>query len=78
MNRLSCAQAFERLDDYVDRELAPADVAAVEAHLETCARCAGEFTLEREVLESLRTKLRRIAAPRDLLARISARLRQEG
>ncbi len=74
MSKLSCAEAFSRLDDYLDRELAAEELAAVQAHLEACATCSGEFAVERDVLETVKTKLRRLAAPADLLSRISTRL----
>lgn len=76
MTRFNCDETFRRLDDYVDRELDPAERAAVEAHLEVCAMCAAEFGLEREVLDDLRDKLRRISVPAGLRERISARLRR--
>ena len=71
---LSCADAFTRLNDYVDRELSAEETAQVERHLEVCTQCAGEFDLERELLAHLRAALRRIRAPRDLMARITAQL----
>ncbi len=74
MTKLSCAEAFSRLDDYLDRELAAEDLSAVQAHLEACATCSGEFAVEREVLETVKAKLRRLPAPADLLSRISTRL----
>lgn len=73
-NRLTCEEAFRRLDDYLDRELGPGETAEVQGHLEVCARCAGEFGIEAEVLDAVREKLRRIAAPPDLMAAISAKL----
>jgi len=75
MTALNCQETFRRLDDYLDRELDAAELAAVEAHLEICAICAAEFLLEREVLDDIRGKLRRIKLPEGLRARISARLR---
>ncbi len=74
MSKLSCADAFRRLDDYLDHELAAEELAAVREHLEACATCSGEFAVERDVLETVKAKLRGLAAPPDLLARISTRL----
>ena len=74
MNRLTCQQTFERLDDYVDRELGPQELRDVEQHLHACEVCATEFRIEREVLDDIRSKLQRIRVPAALLARISARL----
>lgn len=71
---LTCAESFKRLDDYLDRELSPEETARVAEHLEVCARCAGEFEIERDVLDEIRKKLGRIKAPPGLLARISQRL----
>lgn len=71
---LTCAESFQRLDDYLDRELSPEETARVAEHLEVCARCAGEFEIERDVLDEIRKKLGRIKAPPGLLARISQHL----
>ncbi len=73
---LSCGQVLERLSDYLDAELAPADRAAVEAHLrgcDTCARFGGEF---RSTVEALRRHLLATPAPppAHLRARLSAAL----
>lgn len=75
-DRLTCEELFRRLDDYMDRELAPAEATLVREHLETCAVCAAEYSFETSMLTSVRDKLRHIAAPPDLLAKISARLAQ--
>lgn len=73
---LNCKETFRKLDDFVDRELSPAEQAAVAEHLEECAKCAQVFAGEQEMLEALKEKLRRIAAPPGLMDRITARLRQ--
>ena len=73
---LTCAEAFLHLDDYVDRELGPADLAAVEAHLGQCRDCTDEFDTEQQLLGLIRAKLARIRLPDDLRARIAARLRE--
>jgi len=75
MNRVACQQAFARLDDYVDRELSDHEQEEVAQHLAVCAVCAPEFALEREILDDVRAKLRRIRVPVGLRARISAALR---
>ncbi len=71
---LNCRETFRKLDDYIDRELTPAEQQAVAEHLEDCARCAAEFEMEREMLEALKAKLRRIAAPQGLMEKITAKL----
>lgn len=66
----SCSQVFARLDDWVDRELTPADLEQIEKHLEICAICASEFRLEGTLLRSIREKVQRIALPPGFEARI--------
>lgn len=70
----SCSQVFAMLDDYVDRELSPDDLAQIERHLEFCARCASEFRLEGELLRTIRDKVRRIALPPGLQSRVWRRV----
>jgi anti-sigma factor (TIGR02949 family) len=72
VDRLTCEEVFRRLDDYLDRELGPEETARMQAHLETCARCANEFAFERRVLDDVRDKVRRIATPADLRSRVAA------
>jgi hypothetical protein len=49
----------------------------VRHHLETCAACAGHFRVEEDLLQQVRDKMRRIAVPGDLMARIQKRLEGE-
>ena len=78
IDRLSCDQTFERLDDYLDRELSPEESAEVRAHHQICDQCTREFRFEAGVLDGLRAKLRRIRIPADLAARISRAIRDAG
>lgn len=66
INPITCAEAFRRLDDYLDRELSPIESAEVEAHLLTCAACAREYAFEASVLSDVRGKVRRVQAPDSL------------
>lgn len=80
INRLTCDEAFRRLDDYLDRELTPEEMARVKEHLDTCEMCAREFGFEERMLRGLRDKLRRIKAPdglADKVARSLARARED-
>lgn len=70
-SRLTCEELFRRLDDYLDREVTDEDAQRVREHLEICAVCAAEYRFETSVLRNVREKLRRIAAPSDLMAKIS-------
>lgn len=72
--RYTCEEMFRRIDRYVDRTLSEDELRRVEAHLEECATCAGEYRFERSLLDGVRAKLRRIDLPSDLMSRISARL----
>lgn len=74
--KLTCRETFASLDDYLDRELTAGELVEVERHLLGCAACAGEFGVEARLLEEIRLKLRRVRAPRELMAKIEARLRQ--
>lgn len=76
-DRLTCEEVFARLDDYLDRELAAEEVPLVRDHLETCAACASEYRFESTVLDGVRAKLQRLAAPSDLMARVRARISAE-
>ena len=77
LDRVTCEDAFRKIDDYLDRELSDEDLALIREHLDICAACATEFEFERSVLDGVRAKLRRIAAPPDLLSRIALRLAAE-
>jgi len=74
LNRFTCEEAFRRLDDCLDRELAVEELRMIEEHLSDCASCLQEFTYERSVLDGLKGKLRRLPMPEDLAARIQRKL----
>lgn len=75
-SRFDCAQAFARLEDYLDRELTPEEIRRIEEHLALCEVCAREFQFEAGILCALKEKLRRIAAPPDLVERIRQTIQQ--
>ena len=68
---LSCHEAFLRLNDYVDRELSPAEHDAVASHLFECANCTAVFDFEAGVLADLKAKLNRIQLPSSLKDRVA-------
>ena len=49
----------------------------VEQHIEECLRCAGRYRFEISLIQELRSRLRRISLPGDLVARIRLRLDAE-
>ncbi len=71
-DRMTCEEVFQRLDDYLDRELTPDEARMVKEHLDTCAACAAEHRFEDRLLNDVKQKLRRLAAPPSLLARVQA------
>jgi anti-sigma factor (TIGR02949 family) len=71
---LSCEETFRRLDDYLDRELSPEEMAAVREHLARCEYCAREFVFEANVLKEVRAKIARISLPSSLLSRLARAL----
>jgi anti-sigma factor (TIGR02949 family) len=77
LDRATCEETFRRLDDYLDRRLTPEETRLIEQHLQTCDACSREFVFEASVIEGVREKLRRVAAPEGLAARISERLNRE-
>ena len=71
MTRYDCAEAFSRVQDYLDRELSAEETVHVREHLETCERCAHEFRFEARVLDTLKQRLRRVDVPESLRARVA-------
>lgn len=76
LTRYTCEEAFRRLDDYLDRELAPEEMERVRQHLEICEGCAREFNFEANVIDNVRARLRHVEVPpaltdqvRDILTR---------
>ena len=69
-SRYSCEETFERLDDYLDRSLNEEELRLVRAHLDLCEVCAREYRFEASLIEQIRGKLRRIAMPEDLRAKV--------
>ncbi|MGV3617262.1 MAG: anti-sigma factor family protein [Fimbriimonas sp.] len=70
----NCGEAFARLQDYLDRELTPAEILAVEAHLVECGMCAEEFRYEASILRHVRRALGDDPLPEDLAAAVAATL----
>jgi anti-sigma factor (TIGR02949 family) len=74
IDRYTCEEVVRRLDDYVDRELAPHELQLMREHLETCAACAKEYAFAEATLRTIKAKLRRIEVPDDLMAHVTLRL----
>jgi len=78
LDRYTCLETVRRLDDYLDRELSPAETTEVERHLQTCEGCLRRFQFEGAVLDDLRLKLRRVPVPENLEGRLRAILSSRG
>jgi anti-sigma factor (TIGR02949 family) len=70
----SCKEAFEKLDDYLCRELTADDIARLEGHLCECIECAEWYQFEGRMLECVRKKIEMISLPADLAERVKAAL----
>ena len=73
----TCEAILRQLDDYIDRELSPGDMHMVERHIEDCLRCADRYRFEISLVQEIRSRLRRIRLPGDLVASIRLRLDAE-
>jgi Putative zinc-finger len=71
VERDACELVLRRLDDYLDRELSATEMDVVTEHLEQCLQCAMAFSREEDLLQAIRAKLRRLAVPAGLFARVS-------
>lgn len=52
---LDCDALVAQLWEYLDRELSPERLRAVEAHLAECSQCTGHVTFERAVLAAIKS-----------------------
>lgn len=74
IDRLTCQEAFRRLDDYLDRELAPDEMLLVRKHLKICEVCNKEYEFEDAVFHAVRRKLQHVPLPDGLRDRVFARI----
>ncbi|HEX4964649.1 MAG TPA: zf-HC2 domain-containing protein [Thermoanaerobaculia bacterium] len=73
MNRLddtlSCGDALDLLEPYVDGELAPAEAASLRSHVEGCPACARELALAERIQRELRS-LPQLDCPPEIVERV--------
>jgi len=74
---INCLQALEKLYDFVDGELPPADRAAVQEHLEACRPCLTHFEFETLFADFVRRRATVPAAREAFKDRLFSRLREE-
>ena len=72
--QLTCNEALNRLDDFLDRELTQVEMDQVGEHLLQCAHCAEIHAFEKGVITEIRRKLARIDVSPTLLTRIMERV----
>ena len=75
-----CKETLERLNVYLDRDLAPDEEGKVERHLRACLECASKFRFEEELLREIRDRVQKVRVPGDLellQSKIAALLAQE-
>ncbi len=77
--RDACAVVVRLLWDYLDGELAPDRLAAIEAHLQGCRDCAGHYAFAQRFLHTVRDRWPDATDEDEALrARVVRRLRDEG
>lgn len=75
---VDCANAMERLFDFLDGELGPDLEVAVRAHLAACSHCLEMAGLEKRFLEAVQAARGSECCPGKLRARVLDALRGEG
>jgi anti-sigma factor (TIGR02949 family) len=66
----NCEETYQRMQDYLDRELSPSEMALVTEHLNGCGICSEEFEFEATVLRKLGRTLVETDVPHDLVERV--------
>jgi hypothetical protein len=74
---MNCDKMENRLHDYVDGVLTPAERQEVERHLETCANCRAEMQFLQALRQQVAHLPQRLEPPRDLWPEIAARIEPE-
>lgn len=74
--KLSCSEAQSRFSAYLDGEMSGREMAALAAHMKTCAACAADFSALR-ALQTALAELSPVAAPVHLQASLRAAITRE-
>lgn len=67
---MNCREAFDRLYEYLDRELTPEVEAKVREHLHDCRPCVEHFDAEQAFLKFVEARCKSRSAPPELKRRI--------
>lgn len=71
---VDCAEALDRVYEYLDGELDPSRLELVRLHLDECSHCLQQFGLEQEVRMLVARGCTCAQAPQQLRDRILARI----
>lgn len=63
---MDCGEVFEKMQDFLDRELTAAEVEDVARHLGLCGHCADEYKFEGSVLRHMRRCCKDVPVPEAL------------
>ena len=75
---LDCAAVMKQLWDYLDGELSPERVQAIEAHVKMCGRCSPQVEFERAFLKALMAARAEVTNEGSLRDRVVTQLRTQG
>lgn len=76
---ITCDEVMRQLWDFLDGELTPDRMLAIEAHLATCERCLPHVQFERAFLDAVARVMRQNPVPAHGMAhRVREALRGEG
>lgn len=70
----NCQQTFDRMQDYLDRELSSEEMEMVRMHLDACGVCAEEYVFEESVIRFVRSGVSDCCMPTGLASMISRSL----
>ena len=74
---MRCEEALERLWDFLDGELEPANEDEVRRHIEVCSRCYPRYNFERAYFELMGRVRERDSVPRKLRRQLFERILEE-
>jgi len=74
---VNCREALAHLQDYLKQEITPDVAREIQAHLKRCRRCFRHARFEANFLVMLETRAAKGTCPKELRARIVAKLRAE-
>ena len=74
---MNCDKFMEHLDDFIDIQLNDLEMEAMQAHADSCEKCAAEMEKRRALIEELGYLDDEVKAPEGLLKSTMERIRRE-